>query len=38
MAPGWQSKLQVAISRMARPSFSAKMHEKQAAPGTDRNA
>jgi len=35
---GWQNKLQVAISRMAPPSFSAKIHERQAAPGTDKNA
>jgi short-subunit dehydrogenase len=35
---GWQNKLQAAIARIAPKSFMAKMHAKEAAPGTARNA
>jgi short-subunit dehydrogenase len=35
---GWQNKLQVAISKLLPESVVARIHEKQAAPGTAKNA
>ena len=35
---GWQNKLQVAISKLMPESVVARIHEKQAAPGTAKNA
>ena len=35
---GWQNKLQVALAKIAPATVLAKMHEKEAAPGTAKNA
>jgi short-subunit dehydrogenase len=35
---GWQNKLQVAIAKLIPQSAVARIHERQAAPGTAKNA
>jgi short-subunit dehydrogenase len=35
---GWQNKLQVALAKISPASLMAKMHEKEAGPGTAKNA